>query len=348
MGGQPMKAISLHAPRDFREIEIADPGLPGPGEALVATHRMGICGTDRAGYLGQAAFWKYPNIIGHELGVEVLSVGSGVNHVRPGDRCSVEPYLNCGTCFACRRGRTNCCETLQVLGIMTEGGLRERFVLPASKLHPSAILGYEALALVETLAIGCHATAQGAPRPGDQVLLIGVGPIGLATLEFLRLSGATLTAMDRDAARLDFVKRTYGIPHTVLAQGDGSEAASIGEITGGDRFALVVDATGNAESMSTAFSHVAQSGTLVYVGLTTKEIHFPQPLMHRPEVTMKASRNALPFEFTQIVSLLERGVIRTESWITHRTSFGAVATDFERISDPACGVIKAMIDVGAQ
>lgn len=343
-----MKAISLHAPRDFREIEVADPGLPGPGEALVATHRMGICGTDRAGYFGQAAFWRYPNIIGHELGVEILAVGSGVDHVRPGDRCSVEPYLNCGSCFACRRGRTNCCETLQVLGIMTEGGLRERFLLPARKLHPSTVLGYEALALVETLAIGCHATAQGAPRPGEPVLLIGVGPIGLATLEFLRLSGAPLSVMDRDASRLEFVRRTYGIPQTILAQGDGSEAASVRALTGGDRFALVIDATGNAESMSTAFAHVAQSGTLVYVGLTTKEIHFPQPLMHRPEVTLKASRNALSAEFTQVISLLERGEIRTDSWITHRTTFGNVPTDFERISDPACGVIKAMIDFSAR
>ncbi len=340
-----MKAISLHSPREFRTIAIADPGMPGPGEALVATHRMGICGTDRAGYWGQAAFWKYPNIIGHELGVEVLAVGEGVDHVRPGDRCSVEPYLNCGTCFACRRGRTNCCDSLKVLGIMTEGGLCERFLVPARKLHPSAQLGFEALALVETLAIGCHATNQAAPSTGDHALLIGAGPIGLATLEFLRLTGAQVTVMDREPSRLDFVRQTYAVAHTIAASGDGSEAASALEITGGDRFAVVIDATGNPESMSNAFTYVAQSGTLVYVGLTTKEIHFAQPVLHRPEVTLKASRNALPHEFTRIIGLLEQGVIRVETWITHRTSFRDVAADFERITSPASGVVKAMIDV---
>jgi alcohol dehydrogenase len=340
-----MKAISLHSPREFRTIDIADPGMPGPGEALVATQRMGICGTDRAGYWGQAAFWKYPNIIGHELGVEVLAVGEGVSHLRPGDRCSVEPYLNCGACFACRRGRTNCCESLKVLGIMTEGGLCERFLVPARKLHRSATLGFEELALAETLAIGCHATNQAAPNAGDHALLIGAGPIGLATLEFLRLTGAQVTVMDREPSRLEFVRRNYAVPHTITALGDGSERDRVREITDGDRFAVVIDATGNPESMSNAFAHVAQSGTLVYVGLTTKEIHFAQPVMHRPEVTLKASRNALPHEFSRIIGLLEQGVIRVEPWITHRTSLRDVAAEFERITDPADGVVKAMIDV---
>jgi alcohol dehydrogenase len=343
-----MDAISLLRPREFQTIQIPEPAPPGPGEALVATHRMGICGTDRAGYQGHAAFWKYPNIIGHELGVEVLSVGQGVTHVQPGDRCSVEPYLNCGHCFACRRGRTNCCESLQVLGIMTEGGLRERFLLPARKLHRSPSLGFEALALVETLAIGCHATHQAAPGEGDHALLIGAGPIGLATLEFLRLTGARVTVMDRDSARLDFVRQTYGPVNTLTAADDGSESAQAREITGGDRFAVVIDATGNPESMSRAFSFVAQSGTLVYVGLTTREIRFAQPVMHRPEVTLKASRNALPGEFTRIIGLLEQGIIRVEPWITHRTTFRQTAADFERITDPASGVIKAMIDVTAR
>lgn len=340
-----MNAISLHAPRDLRLIQVGEPRPPGPGEALVATHRVGICGTDRAGYWGQAAFWKYPNIIGHELGVEVLAVGADVEGVRPGDRCSVEPYLNCGTCFACRRGRTNCCETLQVLGIMTPGGLCERFLLPAHKLHPSASLPFEALALVETLAIGCHATAQASPAPGDHVLLIGAGPIGLATLEFLLLIGAKVTVLDRDRSRLDFVQRIYGNALTLHASGDGSELAHTTEITGGDRFAVVIDATGNAESMSNAFRYVAQSGTLVYLGLTTKEIHFPQPAMHRPEVTLKASRNALPSDFRRTLALLEEGKIRLEPWITHHLSFTDTPAEFERVTDPDSGVIKAVIHV---
>ena len=153
-----MKAIRLEEPKNFQYVEIADPGQPGPGQVLVRTHRMGVCGTDLSGWLGKFPFFKYPRIPGHELGVEVLATGEGVTNVAPGDRCSVEPYMNCGKCFACRRGHGNCCCTLNVIGVMIDGGICERFLIRADKLHPSKKLSYEQLALVETLAIGCHAT----------------------------------------------------------------------------------------------------------------------------------------------------------------------------------------------
>src|SRR6478672_7063705 len=148
-----MKAIQLEKPRSFRRIEIAEPTAPGPGDALVRIHRIGICGTDISGYLGKMPFFSYPRIPGHELGVAVLAVGAGVTNVKPGDRCSVEPYMNCGNCHACKKGASNCCANLKVLGVMTDGGLRDRFVLPARKLHPSTKLSFDQLALVDTLAI---------------------------------------------------------------------------------------------------------------------------------------------------------------------------------------------------
>src|SRR6202789_4453264 len=105
-----MKALLLEAPKCFKSIEIDPPDHPKAGEALVRVHRIGICGTDISGYLGKMPFFSYPRIPGHELGVEVLEVGAGVTNVKEGDRCSVEPYINCQTCFACRRGHSNCCE----------------------------------------------------------------------------------------------------------------------------------------------------------------------------------------------------------------------------------------------
>src|SRR3954466_10713840 len=132
-----MKAISLEKPQVFRRIDIADPSAPGPGEALVRIHRVGVCGTDISGYLGKMPFFSYPRVPGHELGVEVLAVGRDVSNVKPGDRCSVEPYMNCGRCLPCLKGSTNCCEHLQVIGVMTDGGMTERLLLPARKLHPA-------------------------------------------------------------------------------------------------------------------------------------------------------------------------------------------------------------------
>ena len=170
-----MKAIRLDQPQQFTRIDIPEPPAPAAGEAVVRVHRIGICGTDYGGYLGKMPFYSYPRIPGHELGVEVLAVGPGVTNVKPGDRCSVEPYINCQTCYSCRRGFTNCCENHQTLGVMCDGGMAEKFLLPARKLHISTKLSYDQLALVETLAIGCHAVDRAAPKAGETVLVIGSG-----------------------------------------------------------------------------------------------------------------------------------------------------------------------------
>ena len=202
-----MKALQLTAPKEFKAIEIDEPEQPGPGQALIRTSRMGICGTDVSCYLGKFPFFDYPRIPGHELGVEVVAVGEGVDNVKAGDRCSVEPYLNCGKCHACSKGQVNCCENLKVFGVMMNGGLCERSLIRADKLHPSGKLSYEQLALVETLAIGCHATDRGAPKEGQHVLVIGAGPIGLATIEFSLLTGAEMTIMGYVGGATEFLSR---------------------------------------------------------------------------------------------------------------------------------------------
>lgn len=340
-----MRAVQIVQPKTLAAIEIDEPGQPGKGQALVRTHRMGVCGTDISCYLGKFPFFAFPRIPGHELGVEVLEVGEGVTNVKAGDRCAVEPYMNCGECFACRRGAGNCCANLKVIGVMCDGGLCERFLIRAEKLHPSALLQFDQLALVETLAIGCHANDRGAPAKGDHALIIGAGPIGLSTLEFARLTGATISVMDMNEDRLKFVRQNYGIENTVFFKGDGSELDRMKAITGGDLYSVVTDATGNHHSMAAALSYVAPTGSLVYVGITTEAISFKHPLMHRPEATIKASRNALPPDFTRIIKLIETGVINTDRWITHRTTMDNVLNDFESYTRPETGVLKAIIQV---
>ncbi|MFT7642477.1 MAG: 2-desacetyl-2-hydroxyethyl bacteriochlorophyllide A dehydrogenase [Pirellulaceae bacterium] len=340
-----MKAIRLEEPKNFVHVDIDDPGKPGPGQALVRTHRMGICGTDYSGYLGKMPFFKYPRIPGHELGVEVLEVGDGVSNVHVGDQCSVEPYMNCGECYACRKGNSNCCSTLNVIGVMIDGGLCERFLIRADKLHSSDKLSFEQLALVETLGIGCHACDRANPQQDAHVLIIGAGPIGLATLEFTRLTGAKITVMDMVESRLEFCKATYGVDHTIVFKGDGSELAQMQEFTDGDMYEVVTDATGNNHAMSNALNYVAHTGSLVFVGITTEAVSFKHPDLHRREMSIKGSRNALPADFTRIINLIENGTIDTNPWITHRTSFDDVIAEFETFTKPESGVIKAVIEV---
>lgn len=340
-----MRAITIAEPKRLEKIDIAEPTPPAPGEAIVRTHCMGVCGTDISSYLGKFPFFDYPRIPGHELGVEVLEVGSEVENVRPGDKCSVEPYLNCGNCYACRNRKTNCCESLKVIGVMCDGGLCDRFKIRADKLHVSKSLDYEQLALVETLAIGFHGTERATPKEGDQVLIIGAGPIGMSMLEFTRLSGAKISVMDMSEERLDFCKNTYPIEQAIHFTGDGSELDKILDITGGVKYAIVADATGNHHSMANAMNYVSHGGTLLLLGVTTEDLAIPHPKMHRSEMTLMSSRNALGENFSKIIQLIENGEIDTKPWITHRTNFEDSIGAFETFAKPDSGVIKAVIEV---
>lgn len=338
-----MKALLLEAPRQFDRIEIEPPGEPGPGEARVRVHRIGICGTDISGYLGKMPFFSYPRIPGHELGVEVVSVGEGVTNVKPGDRCSVEPYINDPDSYSSRKGKPNCCEKLQVLGVHRDGGMRTEFLLPARKLHASTKLAFDQLALVETLAIGCHAVNRADIQPGDSCLVIGAGPIGLATLEFVKLTGVKMIVVDMNEPRLDFCRRAMGVHHTIKAS--ESLEQDLRGVTDGHLPDVVIDATGSSASMSNAFGLVAPGGKLVYVGITTDEVKFRHPTFHKVEGTLLCSRNALPADFRRIIGLIEEGTIDTNPWITHRAHFDELPGIFPAYTRPETGVIKAIVEL---
>jgi len=343
-----MQALQLELPKAFRFIDVPEPPAPAAGEAVVRVRAVGICGTDYGGYLGKMPFFVYPVIPGHELGVEVVAVGPDVTHVAAGDRCCVEPYVNCQKCHSCVRGLTNCCAHHKTLGVHRDGGLRPLFTVPARKLHPSPRLAHEQNALVETLAIGCHAVDRGAPRPGETVLVIGAGPIGLSVVEFAKLSGARVIVMDVAEPRLAFVRERMGVADTLLARGGDADEQALARLTEGRMCEVVVDATGSATSMAAALRFCSFGGRLVYVGITQGEVAFPHaPLMHRRELTLLASRNAPSRDFARIIGLIEAGSIDTAPWITHRIPFAATIDRFPALIEPGSGVIKAVVEMPA-
>jgi 2-desacetyl-2-hydroxyethyl bacteriochlorophyllide A dehydrogenase len=281
-------------------------------------------------------------VLGHELGVEVLEAGQDVDGLRPGDLCAVEPYLACGSCVACLRGRTNCCAHLQVLGVHVDGGMRERMVVPAGLLHRSQVLPADQLALVETLAIGAHAVDRAQIEQGEPALVIGVGPIGLSVAQFACLAGARVVVMDVRQSRLDFCARTLPIEGAIHAEPDALEV--VASATGGDLASAVFDATGSPESMNRSFGFVASGGRLILVSLVQASIQFDDPEFHRREMTLLATRNSTAADFTRVIGLMESGRLDASSWITHRAGLLDVPRLFADWLDPASAVVKAMIE----
>lgn len=333
-----MRALSLTQPGQFQWTSLAAPPAPGPGDVLVRIRTVGVCGTDLHAFKGRQPFFSYPRILGHELGVEVLSVGPGVTNVVPGDLCAVNPYLHCGKCIACRCGKTNCCIQLKVLGVHTDGGMREEMVLPAAHLYPSQKLSLEELALIETLGIGCHAVNRSGAKSGERALVIGAGPIGCTVMEFLRLRGVTYEVLDLSPAR-----RSFAAAHLGPARLHES-AESVLEQTP-ELPTLVFDCTGNKGSMESAFQYTAAGGKLVFVGLFVGDVtfHDPDPF-HRRELTILSSRNAVPSEHQFILEAVESGQIQTQPWVSELCPVDASPDRFPAWTDPSSGILKAVID----
>jgi 2-desacetyl-2-hydroxyethyl bacteriochlorophyllide A dehydrogenase len=340
-----MKAIRLEEPGRFAQVNLdAASGALKPDEALVRVHRIGVCGTDLHAFRGNQPFFSYPRILGHELGVEVLDLGGQAEGIRVGQYCAVEPYLNCGTCIACRRGKANCCVKLSVLGVHTDGGMRQTLVVPSRKLHPSKNLTLDQLALVETLVIGCHAVDRAGLEKGEFVLVIGAGPIGLGVMQFAIEAGAQVIVLDINAQRLEFCRSRLSVPYTIDPS-RGNVLEALAGITAGDLPTAIFDATGNGRSMASAFEYPANGGRLIFVGLFQGEVTFNDPNFHRRELTILASRNARPDDFSRIISLIEAKRIDTSPWITHRAPLSNVVTEFPLWTKAETGVIKAMIEV---
>ncbi|MFW6059695.1 MAG: zinc-binding alcohol dehydrogenase family protein [Phycisphaeraceae bacterium] len=340
-----MMQVTLDEPGRFsRRDDAVLPTQPGPGEAVVRVRRIGVCGTDLHAFAGEQPFFAYPRVLGHELGVEVTAVGDGVANVAVGDRCAVEPYLHCGACIACRRGRTNCCEHLKVLGVHVDGGMRTHLVVPAEKLHRSDALTLDQLALVETLGIGAHAVERGAPAADDAALVIGAGPIGLTVIQFLRAAGCEPMVADLSAHRLAFARETLGVRRTVNAGADDL-AAALRDVNDGELPTLVFDATGHPRSMMRTFELAAHGGRIVFVGLFQGEVRFDDPNLHRRELTLLATRNATAATFRYVMAQIEAEQVDTTPWITHRLALDEVVEKFAALREDGA-LIKAVIEVG--
>lgn len=322
--------------------DLPEPEL-SPGCAIIALKRIGICGTDLHAFKGRQPFFAYPRILGHELAGVVEAVGPNEEGVAVGDRVSVIPYMHCGTCIACRGGKTNCCTDMKVLGVHIDGGMRERMAVPVSHLIAANDLTLDQTAALEPFAIGAHAVRRSGLAAGETALVIGGGPIGLGVMAFAKSRGARVVAMDVNEDRLAFCRAWAGVDATVNALRD--QLAAVPGANGGELPTVVFDATGNAQSMAAAFGYAAHGGRLIYVGLVSADIAFHDPEFHKRELTLMASRNATREDFERVLEVIRAGTIDVNRYITHRSSLDDMIGQFEEWLKPESKVIKAMVEL---
>lgn len=297
---------------------------------------VGICGTDFHIYDGNQPFLQYPRVMGHEVSGRVSMDYKG-DDFEPGELILANPYLACGTCHACGHNKPNCCENISVIGVHRDGAMADHFALPPSNLVRAKGLTPAQAAMVEFLAIGRHAVARTRVIPTEKTLIVGAGPIGLASALFARIDGADVTVADISDEKLKLVADGFGFKTLNLSQQNPKDLTSA--------FQHVFDATGNIKAMNHGISYVAHGGTYTLVSVVKDNIDMPDPEFHKRETTLIASRNALKDDFEFVIQAIRDGKIDTDKVHTHETTLEGAVDDLPAWAADRDAVIKAIIKV---
>ena len=335
-----MRILTCLKPGEFAYSDTPAPELKS-GYAMVKVKRIGICGTDLHAFEGTQPFFNYPRVLGHELAGEIVGIENHANY-KVGDQVSIIPYFSCGTCFACTQGKTNCCTTLNVFGVHSDGGMSEFISIPIDSLFKDTSLNLDALALLEPLAIGAHGIKRAQIKPNEFVLIVGAGPIGLGAAAMASLAGAHVIIQDVNQNRLDFAKEKLHIPFSINPNQEDAFIA-LKEITRGNMPRVVIDATGYKKAMEQSFQYISHGGTYVLIGLQLDEISFSHPEFHKREATLMSSRNATREDFQWVADSIGQQKLDPTLFISHRIAFDDVAAQFPDLINPSLGVIKAMV-----
>jgi 2-desacetyl-2-hydroxyethyl bacteriochlorophyllide A dehydrogenase len=336
-----MKTLVCIKPGLF-EYRDQDEPLLTPGHSIIKVKRLGICGTDIHAFGGTQPYFDYPRILGHELSGSIVAQGS-FDEFTNGERISIIPYLNCNNCIACRNGLTNCCTNIKVFGVHFDGGMAEYLSVPDYLLVHGEDMSFDTLSLLEPLAIGAHGIRRANIQPGEFVLVVGAGPIGLSAMQFATIAGGEVIAMDINTERLSFSKDKLNIHHTIDALSE-DVFEQLAEITNGDMPTVVIDATGNRSAINNSLLYLAHGGRYILIGLQKDKICFSHPEFHKRETTLMSSRNATRKDFDHVIECIRNGSVNPLNYITHRADFNELKNVFESWTKTENGVIKAMVD----
>jgi threonine dehydrogenase-like Zn-dependent dehydrogenase len=249
---------------------------------------------------------KMPVVPGHEVGAEIVSVGSNVpESLKPGMIVTVNPYTNCGKCASCRNGRVNACQYNETLGVQRWGAMCEYLVLPWEKIIPAGDLTPRTCALIEPMSVGFHAVNRAQVTDIDVVMVIGCGMVGMGAVVRAALRGATVIAADIDDEKLALA-REMGATYTVNTITEDAHAR-LQEITAGFGPDVVIEAVGSVPTYQMAVNEVAFTGRVVCIGYAKSEVSFQTKYFVQKELDIRGSRNAQPSDFRAVIRYLQRG-----------------------------------------
>jgi L-gulonate 5-dehydrogenase len=336
-----MKVGIIKTPGTLALAERDKPVIKESADVLIKVRRVGICGSDIHIYHGKNPFAVYPRVWGHEFVGEVLETGTGVQSARPGDHVVVEPIIACGTCYACRQGRPNVCEKLQVMGVHIDGGCQEYTVVPAANVHVlPAGLPWDEAVLIEPFTIGAQAAYRGNIQKGDLVLVLGAGTIGLTAINMAKLAGAEVIAVDIVDDKLDYAK-SRGADYTIHAARE-KVADRLREISGGMMANVVVDAVCSKQSFEDAIGYCSAAGRIVELSFNETPSEIAPMRIIKNEISVCGSRLQTK-RFPVVIDYIKRGDLSLAGFVTRSYPIDQMAQAFDYVETNNATVRKVII-----
>ncbi len=342
-----MRCVRLHAPRDLRLESAPDP-KPGPRQALVRVHSVGICGSDlhyyEEGRIGSNKM-TVPFVLGHEFAGTIEGVGEGIDPARIGQRVAVEPGTPCFVCEHCTRGEYNVCPKMAFPGGPGhDGALCDFMAVPAEFCFPvPESMGHDEAAAIEPLAVALHSVELAGMRPGDTVAVLGTGPIGLLIAMAARVSGAvTIYGADLLPYRVA-AAAACGVDHACDASKEDTVEA-IFRATGGRGVDVAFDAARSSETAALACRVARPGGTCVLTGISgAVEDPIPVEVARRKGLTVRWCRR-FRHNYPRAIALVSAGLIDVKKIVSHSFPLERTPEAFALVSRAGDRVLKASID----
>lgn len=299
-----MKAIQITKPGEIKTIDKEMPKA-SEGEALLKVLYCGICGADVASYIGNQPFTTYPRIPGHEFSAQIVEIPENDRGLKAGDIITCNPYFNCGECYACKRGIVNACHDNQTMGVQRDGSFQEYITMPVERIIDGKGLSAKELALIEPFSISCHALSRAEVKNGDNLLIMGAGPIGLFALIKAKSMGARVLIADMLSSRLDLAKQ-FGADCIVNVKETDLHTACE-EFTNGNGFDVCVEACGAPETFLSCIDESAHGANIILIGNGKRETAFIHSVILKKELNIFGSRNAFTKDFEELIDLVKSG-----------------------------------------
>lgn len=339
-----MKAICIKQPGEV-VIEELDKPVPKEGEALLKLLYGGICGSDLGSYRGANAYVSYPRIPGHEFSAEIVEVGENDKGLAPGMIVTCNPYFNCGECYSCQRGLVNACTDNQTMGVQREGAFAEYITMPVERIYDGKGLDPKTLALIEPFCISYHGVSRADVKPGDKVLVVGAGTIGVLAAVAAKAKGGEVTICDVAPEKLDYAYQTFGLDHKLLNNSPDALENGVKEFTNGNGFDVTIEAVGMPNTFQNCIDAACFGGRVVLIGVSKRNIEdFFFTIIQKKELNIYGSRNAMKKDFLELIDLVKAGGVPLDKIVTNTYKFADAPKAFADFAAGAGKMLKVVID----